>query len=256
MDGVGSLLRWRRLPWIIELVSIGLGYGLYSMIRLASAREDRLTASYDHAHSVLDLEKALGIFHEQPLNAFLIKHDFLIAFCSYYYATAHFVVTPLVLLWLFRHRSWAYPMMRSGIVIATVSALVVYATWPLAPPRFVLGSAVTDTVMTHPVIWVKEGAAQFANNYAAMPSLHVGWAVWCAIAVVAVLQTPWRHLAWLYPVVTTLVVSATANHYFLDAIAGTLFVVVPLWLCGLRLKHLWRSDAFVPEPDEVLVVAA
>ncbi|HUR52471.1 MAG TPA: phosphatase PAP2 family protein, partial [Mycobacteriales bacterium] len=212
--------------------------------------------SYDHAHQVLDVEKAVGLFHEVPLNEYLIKHEGLITFSSYWYATAHFVVTPVVLAWLFRQRAWAYPMLRSSIVIATVSALVVYATWPLAPPRFVLGSAVTDTVMTHPVWWAKEGAAEFVNEYAAMPSLHVGWAVWCAIAVVAVLRTRWRHLAWLYPVTTTLVVAATANHYFLDAIGGTVFVLVPLWLCGLRLQHLWHGGAMLPERGDRVLLAA
>ena len=250
MDAVGSLLRWRRLPWIVELVSIGVGYAVYSSIRLLSAQESRLTASYDHAHDVLDIEKAVGIFHEVPLNHFLVQHHWLVLFSNYWYASAHFVVTPLVLAWLFRHRSWAYPMMRSGIVIATVSALVVYATWPLAPPRFVIGG-VTDTVMDNPVVWAKDGAAEFVNEYAAMPSLHVGWAVWCAVAVVAVLRTKWRHLAWLYPLTTTLVVSATANHYFLDAVGGTVFVLVPLWLCGLRIEHLWHGDRFVEPTDEL-----
>jgi hypothetical protein len=249
VDAVGSLLRWRRLPWIVELVSIGVGYGVYSSIRLLSAQESRLTASYAHAHEVLDIEKAVGIFHEVPLNHFLVKHHSLVLFSNYWYATAHFIITPLVLAWLFRRRAWAYPMMRSGIVIATVSALVVYATWPLAPPRFVVGG-VTDTVMENPVVWAKDGAAEFVNEYAAMPSLHVGWAVWCAVAVVAVLQTKWRHLAWLYPITTTWVVAATANHYFLDAVGGTFFVLVPLWLCGLRIEHLWHGDRFVePEAD-------
>jgi len=250
VDAVGSLLRWGRLHWLVELVSILAGYGVYSSIRLISAQESRYTASYAHAHAVLDIEKATGIFHEVPLNHFLVKHDFLIHFSSYWYATAHFVVTPLVLVWLFRHRSWAYPMMRSAIVIATVSALVVYATWPLAPPRFVVGD-VTDTVMQNPVVWAKDGAAEFVNEYPAMPSLHVGWAVWCAVAVVAVLRTKWRHLAWLYPITTTLVVAATANHYFLDAIGGVVFVLVPLYLCGLRVEHLWHGDRFVAPTEDL-----
>ena len=246
MDAVGSLLRWRRLAWLLEFASIGIGYGLYSLVRLGSAATERLTASYAHASSVLDIEKATGLYHELALNEFLTRHHSLELFSSYWYATAHFIVTPLVLIWLFRYRAWAYPMMRSSIVIATLSALVVYATWPLAPPRFVLGSAV-DTVIVNQVVWAKDGAAGFVNEYAAMPSLHVGWAVWCALALVAVLQSKWRHLAWLYPITTTLVVEATANHYFLDAIGGAVVVLVPLWLCGLRPRHLWHSDALVPE---------
>lgn len=249
MDAVGALLRWRRLSAPVELISIGLGYALYSLVRLISGQTRRVVASYAHAYAILDIEKSLGIFHEVSLNDFLVQHHGLVMFSSYWYATAHFVVTPLVLAWLWHQRAWAYAMMRSAIVIATVSALVVYATWPLAPPRFVI-AGVTDTVMDNPVIWAKEGAVEFVNEYAAMPSLHVGWAIWCAVAVVAVLQTPWRHLAWLYPITTTLVVMATANHYFLDAVGGLVFVMLPLWLCGLRARHLWHPDALVPEALE------
>lgn len=251
MDAVGAVLRWRRLHWLVELVSIGIGYGLYSFVRLIAPN----TAATPHAYKVLDIERALGLFHEISLNAALVGHQWLIDFCSYYYATAHFVVTPLVLGWLWVRHAWAYSMLRSALVLATVIALVVYATWPLAPPRFVL-PGVTDTVMDNPVIWAKEGAVEFVNEYAAMPSLHVGWAVWCAVAIVAVLQSKWRHLAWLYPITTTLVVAATANHYFLDAIAGAAVVAVPLGLCGLRPRHLWHGDALVPETVEPELVNA
>ncbi len=254
MDAVGSLLRWRRLPALVEVVSIGIGYGLYSLVRLLAPH--RVVASYAHAHAVLAAERATWMFHEVPLNDFLIRHHGLVMFSSYWYATAHFVVTPFVLAWLWRRRAWAYPMLRSAIVLATVGALVVYATWPLAPPRFVL-PGVTDTVAENPVVWAKEGAAAFVNEYAAMPSLHVGWAVWCAVALVAVMRTPWRHLAWLYPLTTTLVVVATANHYLLDAVGGVAVVLVPLWLCGLRVSHLRHGDALAPQPlvDPTLVSA-
>jgi hypothetical protein len=235
VDGVAGVLRWRRLPAVVEAVSILLGYGLYSLVRLLSPHQ--LYASYTHAYAVLHIERATGLFHELRLNLFLSKHPGLEDFASYWYATAHFVVTPLVLIWLFRYRPRAYPMLRSSLVLATVGALVVYATWPLAPPRFVVSGAV-DTVLEHPVIWAKQGAAGFVNEFAAMPSLHVGWAVWCALAAVAVLRTRWRHLAWLYPLTTTLVVIATANHYLLDAVAGVVVVLVPMWLCGLRPQHL------------------
>jgi hypothetical protein len=239
MGELANRLRWRRLPWTVELVSIGIGYGLYSLVRLLAPHH--LVASYAHAYAVLDIEKASGLFHELDLNSFLVQHHSVEEFSSYWYASAHFIVTPLVLVWLFRKHSWAYPLLRSALVIATVSALVVYATWPLAPPRFVLGEAV-DTVVQHPVVWAKSGAAGFVNEYAAMPSLHVGWAVWCAIAVVVVLRTPWRHLAWLYPLTTTYVVMATANHYLLDAVGGVFVVSAPLYLCGLRVRHLIRPE--------------
>ncbi len=248
MDEVAAVLRWRRLPWAFEVASIGIGYGVYALVRLLVPS----TAAVQHAYTVLDLERGLHIFHELWFNAFLAQHHWLIEFASYYYASAHFVVTPIFLAWLFLRHGWVYPMLRSALVLATVIALAIYATWPLAPPRFVVVGAV-DTVFDHPVIWARGGAAEFVNEFAAMPSLHVGWAVWCAVAAVVVLRSPWRHVAWAYPLMTTWVVVATANHYVLDAVGGTVVVLVPLYLCGLRLRHLGtasraEADDWVADP--------
>jgi hypothetical protein len=76
-----------------------------------------------------------------------------------------------------------------------------------------------------------------------MPSLHVAWALWCASAVVLAWHSPWRHLAWLYPLWTTFVIVATANHFFLDAAAGAALAVVPLWLVTSRSRRSADSPA-------------
>ncbi|MCU1594549.1 MAG: hypothetical protein JWO12_1941 [Frankiales bacterium] len=223
---------WRRLPWTVEVLSIGIGYALYSVIRVVSPH--RLPESLEHASDVIGIERAFGLFHELGANEFLTHHYDLGIASAYYYATLHFIVTPLVLAWVWRRRSYAYGQLRSALVIATAIALVVYATWPLAPPRFALPGA-EDTVLVHPVFWASgHGVEGFINDLAAMPSLHVGWALWCAAAVVVSFRSAWRHLAWLYPLATTVVVVATANHYLVDAIGGAAVVLVPLYLCGLR----------------------
>jgi hypothetical protein len=228
---------------MVEVVSIALGYLLYSLVRMLAPTH--LYASYAHAYDVLNLERATGLFHELRLNAYLSHHELLEDLSSYWYNTAHFVVTPLVLVWLFRHRPRLYPTFRSALVLATVTALVVYATWPLAPPRLVIPGTI-DVVVSHPVLWARGGAAGFVNEFAAMPSLHVCWAVWCAAVMVALLRTPWRHLAWLYPATTTLVVLATANHYVLDTVAGVAVALVPLALCGVRPRHLLEGIEVPP----------
>lgn len=232
MDALAPKLSWRRLPWVIEVVSIGIGYAVYALVRVLAPH--RVKISYQHAADVIHLEKVVGIYHEIRLNEYITGKEWLEIPASYYYATLHFVVTPAVLAWLFRRHKEIYAPLRSAIVIATAAALVVYATWPLAPPRYVTPGAV-DTVINHPVFWADgHGVSGFVNDLAAMPSLHVGWAVWCAVAVMSALRTRWRWLAWLYPLGTTLVVVATANHYVLDALAGTAVVAVALQLCGVR----------------------
>jgi hypothetical protein len=120
-------------------------------------------------------------------------------------------------------------------VLASFAALFVFWTWPVAPPRLAVPGAV-DTLVSRHLFGAANphGVAGLIDNYAAMPSLHVGWALWCAIAVVAATRTAWRHLAWLYPVATTLVVITTANHYLVDAVAGAALIVVALGVAGVR----------------------
>ncbi len=106
-----------------------------------------------------------------------------------------------------------------------VAGLATYWVFPLSPPRFALHGAV-DTMHANPVLFAgQESVTGLANLYAAMPSLHVGWAVWCALAVVMTTRSRWWYLAWLYPLTTTFVVLGTANHYLLDAVAGTVYAV-------------------------------
>jgi hypothetical protein len=204
-----------------------------------------VTVSYTHAKQVIHLEQVLGVYHEISLNRFITGKEWLEVPASYYYATLHFIVTPVVLAWLWRKRQEVYAPLRSALVIATAAALVVYATWPLAPPRYATAGAV-DTVINHPVFWASgHGVPGFINDVAAMPSLHVGWAVWCAIALITSLRSRWRYLAWLYPLGTLLVVVATANHYWLDGAAGTAVIGVALWLCGVRpTGYVSRSARF------------
>ncbi|MCW2544435.1 MAG: integral rane protein [Frankiales bacterium] len=222
-------LAWRRLPWPAEILSIGIGYVFYSFIRVLAP--DRIGASYQHAWELESIEKQLGLFPELGLNGFLSRHEVLQDIASYYYASLHFIVTPVVLVWLWKRRAQFYSPLRSSLVIASLSALVVYATFPVAPPRFALPGTV-DSVALHPVLWESgHGVEGLVNELAAMPSLHVGWALWCAVAIVLGCRSRWRHLAWLYPIGTALVVVATANHYILDAAAGALIVLAPMALC-------------------------
>jgi hypothetical protein len=233
MDVLASKLAWRRLPWLAEVLSIGLGYGVYAVIRLYTPGQRNVADV--HALEVIHFEKVVGIYHELAINQFITGKAWLEVPASYYYATLHFLVTPLILAWLFRRHQQFYAPLRSAIVIATAAALVVYATWPLSPPRYVVDGTF-DTVFQHPVAWAVNGhgVSGFVNEIAAMPSLHVGWAAWCAVAVCSASSSRWRYLAWLYPLGTTFVVVATANHYLLDAVAGLAVVAVALQLCGVR----------------------
>jgi hypothetical protein len=109
-----------------------------------------------------------------------------------------------VLAWLYWRRPAAFGRLRSALVLATTAANVVFWAWPVAPPRLAV-RGMTDILATRDILGAADphGATSLVNLYAAMPSLHVAWAVWCATAIVITTRSRWRHLAWLYPAAAT-----------------------------------------------------
>jgi len=212
-------LAWRRLPAAAELATIAAGYGGYSLVRLA-VHADR-HAAFEHAAQLWRAERWLHVTVEPSLNHLAAAHLVLAEAAGYYYGLLHFVVTLLVLAWLYVRRPAVFGRLRSVLVLATAGANAVFWVWPAAPPRFSL-PGMTDLLVAHDILGAARprGATSLVNLYAAMPSLHVAWAVWCAAAMATAARSRWRHLAWLYPAATTLVVLASANHFLLDAIGG------------------------------------
>ena len=155
------------------------------------------------------------------------KVDWVAVASGYYYATVHFVATIGTLIWLYRRHPELYRRARRVRAVASFSALIGYRFFPAAPPRLV-DPHLTDILVTHNIFGVAHAAKSggFVNIYAAMPSLHVGWAFWVAAAITRTSTARWRHAAWLYPVTTTLVVLGTANHYVLDTASGAAIVLV------------------------------
>ena len=181
----------------------------------------------------MDAEARTHINVELGLNEALTAHPLLGTISGYYYSSLFFALTPAMLRpgWLWVRRPGSYGMLRSALVLSTFVALIGYWAFPVAPPRFALPGA-TDTLVSLNVLGAASPhtIAGLINNYAAMPSLHVAWATWCAAAIVFATRSRWRHLAWIYPMSTTLVVLATANHYLLDAVVGAALVGSAVYL--------------------------
>ena len=213
------MLAWPRLPAAAEVATIGAGYAGYSLIRLAIRAGHQV--AFTHAAELWHAERRLHLTVEPCLNHLAAAHTLLAEAAGYYYGLLHFLVTPLVLAWLYLRRPAAFGRLRSGLVLATAAANVVFWAWPAAPPRFSV-PGMTDILVAHDILGAAHphGATSLVNLYAAMPSLHVAWAAWCAAAVVTSTRGRWRHLAWLYPAATTLVVLASANHFLLDVAGG------------------------------------
>jgi hypothetical protein len=228
-------LTWRRFPPWLELAILAAGYAAPSFARLALPAAGR--AAFAHAAELYHAEQQVHLNVEPYLNHLISAHAVLAGLTGYYYGTLHFIVTPLVLAWLYLRKSAAFPRLRSALVLSTIGANIVFWTWPVAPPRFAV-PGMNDILVTRDILGSADphGVTSAVNLYAAMPSLHVCWATWCAIAIVTTTRSRWHHLAWLYPAATTFVVLASANHYVLDVIGG--LTIAALGLAVTRGRKL------------------
>jgi hypothetical protein len=172
------------------------------------------------------VERWLNLPSEQTFQALALNASDVIRAANGYYASVHFPLTFAFLLWLFLRRPSDYIWARRSLVLASALALLVQVFWPLAPPRMLSELGYVDTALAYgQSVYGAVGENALSNQFAAMPSLHVGWALLVAIVCIRCLTSPWRWLWVLHPVVTTLVVVVTANHYWLDAALGALLVV-------------------------------
>jgi hypothetical protein len=229
-------LRTPRHPRLwFEVLLIAVSYWTYSLIR--NAVPEQRSQALHNADWIWDAESRLGIAVEGAVNHTVNSVSWLIVGMNYYYATLHFVVTLGVLVWLFRYHPGRYAATRLALFATTGVALVGYYLYPLAPPRLMSGGRFIDTVLVHQT-WGSMASGDLksmSNQYAAMPSMHIGWSLWCGLTIFALASVPWaRVLGLLYPATTLLVIVATANHFWLDALGGLLclsfgFAVAGLW---------------------------
>ncbi|GAA2337486.1 phosphatase PAP2 family protein [Streptomyces kunmingensis] len=226
-----------RLRWWTELPLILLVYGAYSAGRLL-ARGDVSTA-VDHGLAILRAENAVRLNLEHPLNRLFTREPWLGVPADFWYASLHYVVTPAILIWLFRRRAHLYRAARTWLMTSTLIGLIGFTMLPTCPPRLLAaGHGFVDTMAQYSSYGWWGGAASapkglggMTNQYAAMPSLHVGWALWCGVMLWRNGKSPYAKAAGVaYPLITTIVVMGTANHYFFDALAGAAVMGVGLLL--------------------------
>lgn len=242
----------RRPRWWAELSLIAVVYAAYSGGRLLVKGDE--ASAVEHGLAILRLEEGLGIDAEHPLNRLFTDVPALGIPADFAYASLHYLVTPAVLVWLFRRRPAHYRAARTWLMLSTLLGLVGFTLLPTCPPRLLdAAHGFTDTMAEFASYgwWGGEASAPrglggLTNQYAAMPSLHVGWALWCGVMLWRYGRTPLtKALGVAYPLVTALVVMGTANHYLLDAVAGAAVMGAGLLLTPhvLRLVDRIRGTA-------------
>jgi hypothetical protein len=219
-----------------ELLFVGVIYSMYDGSRFFV--EGRQSTAFAHAVKVMHIESVLDVDWEHALNRVVSAHVLLAVPADYMYATLHYLVTPLVLLWLWRRHRDVYPRARTTLMVATLFGLVGFMLVPVAPPRMLPGFVDTMAQYSGAGWWGQQASApkglgSFTNQFAAMPSLHVGWALWCGWQLARHGQHRiTRFSGVLYPAIITVVVVATGNHYLLDAVAGVAVVFLAMVAVG------------------------
>jgi hypothetical protein len=257
--------RWRggqdlatnhRLFWWVEVALVAGLYLIYSLIRNLSAGDP--VDAFANAVRIMDLQQRLRINQELLWQQWALDHESLIIVANYFYGAAYVLVTLGTLVYLFRRFPNRYPLWRNTLVGGTLLALIGFATFPLMPPRLldfhdtVVTWGFVDTMATYPTLWSfqSETMTAISNQFAAMPSLHCGWAMWVCAALWPTLNSWWaRSLAVGYPVVTVIVVVITGNHFFLDALGGALVMIVG-YIIATACTRAGRADRAIPSTTE------
>lgn len=264
-----------RPPLVRELLLVA---GLFLVYKLGRQLATGHTGQALHnAQRVWDLERAVRLPGEGAVQSVLLRSDSLAHIANTYYATVHFPATAAFLVWLYLRRPAHYVWARRVLATVTAAALVLPFTFPLAPPRMLAATGLVDTARVYgPSVYGPPSSDHLSNQFAAMPSLHFGWALMVAIGLIVATRPPvsrhhanpgatrrgfrpgWRWLWLLHPLVTLLVIVGTANHYWLDAIVAT--AMLGIALAVIHPPHRTATTAGRGRPelvsDEPVLVGA
>jgi hypothetical protein len=220
-----------------EIALCGALLVVYRAIRTFSKSD--LRTAFSNSRDVIRFESWLGLPFEDNLQGWLLDHPTLIKLLNHYYIVFHFPVAIGLLAWLYLRHPDSYRPIRNLMAVVTFLALVIHVAFPLAPPRWLPGFV--DTMSEFgPSIYPRNALDGAANQIAAMPSLHFGWAMIAALAVIKVGKRRWRYLALLHPTLMVLAIVGTGNHWWIDAAAAG--VLIAGTIAAWRLLSFWIGE--------------
>ncbi|MEV3859021.1 phosphatase PAP2 family protein [Streptomyces sp. NPDC050095] len=249
--------RSARPPLVRELLLVVGLFLVYKFGRqLANGHTSEAFRNADH---VWNFERAVHLPGEGAVQTVLLDSDTLVHAANIYYASVHFPATLALLVFLYLRRPRHYVWTRRVLAALTAAALALHLAFPLAPPRMLKAAHLVDTAQVYgPSVYsAKPSTDTMANQFAAMPSLHFGWALMVAIGLIVATRSRWRWLWLLHPLFTLLVVVGTANHYWLDALVAT--ALLGIALAVIRMPHAVGPSALrrhlLPAPAHPVVPA-
>lgn len=232
----------------VEFALISALYAVWRVARkLPLAQDD---GAIERARSIVDFQEAIFLPTELSLQQFILRNDWLGWPTTLYYAVLHVPALVAFLVWLFAFHRPHFAHWRNGLVFLTGMCLVI-RFWRVAPPRFLADLGYEDlSERFGPSIYGPVGTG-VSDQFAAMPSIHVGWAAVVSLGIFALSTSRWRWLFLLHMIITIIVVSASGNHWWLDGIVAIGLLVAGLWLdTFVRLRVARRGEPAPTNNDQ------
>jgi hypothetical protein len=279
-----------RLRWWREVIYTVLVYVAYSAVRNMFGSSDGgivdAEPAFNHAKAMIRIEEWLSTYVEPDLQRWYLDlpADGLIRFWNVFYGLGHFLVTGVALIWLFRRDKARYPLWRNTLAFTTLLALIGFASFSLMPPRLMDDPGAfggcqvyapraadaappgalaadgcdrfgyVDTIAEYGG-WASFGSEQMktiSNQYAAMPSMHIGWSLWAALVLVPLVRRRWaKALAVAHPCITLFCIMVTGNHYWIDGAGGALCLGVGFLVAREVTNRLSGTNSRRPLDENV-----
>ena len=224
--------------------------GLYSLWRIARTLPLATTdGAIERARQIVRIQDWLHLPTELSLQHFALRHELIGRFLNVYYATVHVPATILFLIWMFARRRDLYPRWRNGLAGVTAGCLVIRFV-RVAPPRFLVDLGYIDLATKYGMSVYGPVGTGVSDQFAAMPSIHVGWAAVVGCGVFAAVRGRWRWLGPGHLTLTMLAVSATGNHWWLDGLVAIGLLAVALlfdgWIRRVLVRRRTIQDPVLP----------
>jgi membrane-associated phospholipid phosphatase len=231
----------RLLPqgWFDALRQLALFASAYYLYRLVRGFVDgEVHTAFENARNLVNIERGLHLFFEPGLQAWANGQTWIVHAASWMYVNSHFMITTTFIVWLYLARNHAFYFVRNMFMIAMGLALVGYLVFPTAPPRYLPEWGFSDTVQTFFGQSVSQSADVLYNPFAAVPSMHVAFALMIAVPAVKLVKPRPLKVVWaIYPAVVTFVVIVTANHFWLDVALGAAVAAVSAYAASAALAR-------------------
>ena len=251
LTSLNPLLKWRPgAKDLAEILLIASALPMYYLVR--GQAHQRVGEAVQRGVDIVNFEKSIGIFWEVQLQSWILPYDWLVTFLNAFYLYGHLPIIGVLAVWMYFWHRPQYLLMRNAFLLSGAIGLLIFVNFPTAPPRLLAANGVdigfVDTIFQEYKRSRPDTPSFFVNEYAAMPSLHIGWNLLVGITLwLSTRNIFMRAFGVLMPITMFAVIVLTANHYIIDAFAGFGVMMLGLMIAVAGRTAVSRALARLPE---------